>query len=77
MFIPNTETVLRMGDGLNIVCAVDDSEAIETFIGPIVDDIDWDNEGRHDKPMVSRRILVTQPSIPVRCNRSPAGCQRG
>ena len=52
-----------MGDGLNIVCAVDDSEAIETFIGPIVDDIDWDNEGRHDKPMVSRRILVTQPSI--------------
>ena len=43
--------------------SVDDSEAIETFIGPIVDDIDWDNEGRHDKPMVSRRILVTQPSI--------------
>ena len=63
VFIPNTETVLRMGDGLNIVCAIDDSEAIETFIGPIVDDIDWDNEGRHDKPMVSRRILVTQPQI--------------
>lgn len=63
VYIPNSETTLRLGDEMNIVCAADDSEAIAAFIGPIIDDIDWDSEGKQDKPMVSRRILVTQPAI--------------
>ena len=46
-----------------IVCAEDDSEAISAFIGPRVNDVDWEDTDVQDKPMVSRRILVTQPSI--------------
>lgn len=60
--IPNAETVLRLGDEMNIVCAEDDSEAIEAFIGPKIEQINWDDQ-KQDKPMVSRRILVTQPAI--------------
>lgn len=60
--IPNADTVLRLGDEMNIVCAEDDSEAIEAFIGPKIDQINWDDQ-KQDKPMVSRRILVTQPAI--------------
>lgn len=56
--IPNADTVLRLGDEMNIVCAEDDSEAIEAFIGPKIDQINWDDQ-KQDKPMVSRRILVT------------------
>ena len=61
--VPNADTVLRLGDEMNIVCAEDDSEAIQAFIGPKVDSVDWDKQSKQDKPMVSRRILVTQPSI--------------
>lgn len=61
--IPNADTVLRLGDEMNIVCAEDDSEAIQAFIGSKVEYIDWDNQSKQDKPMVSRRILVTQPAI--------------
>lgn len=62
MVSPNANTVLRLGDKMFIVCAEDDSEAIMTFIGPRID-LDWDATNQQDKPMVSRRILVTQPSI--------------
>ena len=61
--IPNADTVLRLGDEMNIVCAEDDSEAIQAFIGSKVENIDWDNQSKQDKLMVSRRILVTQPAI--------------
>ncbi len=61
--IPNADTVLRLGDEMNIVCAEDDSEAIQAFIGQRVDNVDWDSLGTRDTAMVSRRILVTQPSI--------------
>lgn len=61
--IPSAETVLRLGDEMNIVCAEDDSEAIQAFIGSKVEGVDWDNQSKQDKPMVSRRILVTQPAI--------------
>ena len=60
--IPNGNTVLRLGDQMNIVCAEDDSEAIAAFIGAIVD-VDWDSNDKGDQQMVSRRILVTQPNI--------------
>ena len=36
MVSPNANTVLRLGDKMFIVCAEDDSEAIMTFIGPVL-----------------------------------------
>ena len=57
--IPTSETVFHMGDQLFIVCAEDDAEPIIAFIGPKVE-VDWEKQ---DMPMVSRRILVTQPNI--------------
>ena len=62
MITPNANTVLRLGDRMFLVCAEDDSEAIMTFIGPSID-MDWNATNHSDKPMVSRRILVTQPNI--------------
>ena len=62
MVTPNANTVLRLGDRMFLVCAEDDSEAIMAFIGPKIDQ-DWDATGQQDKPMVSCRILVTQPNI--------------
>lgn len=62
MHTPNANTVLRLEDKMFIVCAEDDSEAIMAFIGPRID-LDWDATNQPDKPMVSRRILVTQPNI--------------
>lgn len=58
--IPNRDTVLHLGDSIFIVCAEDDAEAISAFIGPQVDDIDWNVQ---DMPMVSKSILVTQSSM--------------
>ena len=57
--IPTEDTVFHMGDQLFIVCAEDDAEPIIAFIGPKIE-VDWEKQ---DTPMVSRRILVTQPSI--------------
>ena len=57
--IPNRDTLFHIGDKLYIVCAEDDAEAIIAFIGP-VKDIDWKKQ---DEPMVSKRILITRPSI--------------
>lgn len=62
MITPNANTVLRLGDRMFLVCAEDDSEAIMAFIGPKIEQ-DWDGTNQQDKPMVSRRILVTQPNI--------------
>lgn len=58
--IPNRKTVLYLGDIVRIVCAEEDAAAIEAFIGPEVEDIDWEEQ---DSPMVSKSILVTQPSM--------------
>lgn len=57
--IPNRNTIFHMGDQLYVVCAEDDAEAIIAFIGPKVN-VDWEMQ---DVPMVSRRILVTQPKM--------------
>lgn len=62
MITPNANTVLRLGDRMFLVCAEDDSEAIMAFIGPKIEQ-DWDATNQQNKPMVSRRILVTQPNI--------------
>lgn len=58
--IPTRKTILHLGDSIHVVCAEDDAEAISAFIGPQVTDIDWNMQ---DKPMVSKSILVTQPSM--------------
>lgn len=57
--IPNRDTVFEVGDQIFIVCAEADAEAIIAFIGPEIK-VDWEKQ---DQPMVSKRILVTQPSI--------------
>ncbi len=57
--IPNRDTVLAMGDQMYIVCAEADAEAIIAFIGPQIE-VEWE---KTDLPMVSKRILVTKPSI--------------
>ena len=57
--IPNRNTVFHIGDQLFVVCAEADSEAIIAFIGPEIE-VDWKKQ---DEPMVSKRILVTRPSM--------------
>lgn len=57
--IPNRDTVFEMGDQVFIVCAEADAEPIKAFIGPETQ-VAWEKQ---DQPMVSKRILVTQPSI--------------
>ena len=57
--IPNRNTVFHVGDQLFIVCAETDYEAIVAFLGPVIE-VDWEQQ---DQPMVSKRILVTNPRI--------------
>ena len=57
--IPNRNTVFHLGDQMLIVCAEADQEAITAFIGPKLD-IDFEQQ---DQPLVSKRILVTNPNI--------------
>ena len=57
--IPNRDTIFHLGDQMLIVCAEADQEAITAFIGPKLD-IDFEQQ---DQPLVSKRILVTNPEI--------------
>ncbi|MBQ6767404.1 MAG: putative transporter [Prevotella sp.] len=57
--IPNRDTIFHVGDQMLIVCAEADHEAIMAFIGPLLD-IDFEQQ---DQPMVSKRILITNPKI--------------
>ncbi len=59
--IPNSKTVLEMGDDVLIVCAEADAEAIQAFIGPEIDS-PWSEEDEK-KPLISRRIVITKPSM--------------
>ena len=59
--IPNRNTVFEIGDEILVVCAEADSEPIKAFIGPVVD-AEWKYE-LEAQPMVSRRIIVTKPSM--------------
>lgn len=56
---PTGSTVLHIGDRVFIVCAENDAEAIIAFIGPEIE-VDWKKQ---DEPMVSKRIVITRPSI--------------
>ena len=57
--IPNRNTIFHIGDQLSIVTTEADWEAIVAFIGPVIE-VDWQQQ---DQPMVSKRILVTNPKI--------------
>ena len=57
--IPNRDTILHEGDRMYIVCAEDDAEAITAFIGQPCQ-VEWEEQ---DVPLVSKHILVTQPSM--------------
>lgn len=59
--IPNRNTIFEVDDELLIVCAEADAEAIKAFIGPEIE-AEW-NVKLEQQPMVSRRIVVTNPSM--------------
>lgn len=61
IFIPNSKTVFELGDEVLIVCAEADAEAIKAFIGPEID-TPWSEEDQN-QPLVSRRIIITRPSM--------------
>lgn len=56
---PTGSTIFHIGDRVFIVCAENDAEAIIAFIGPEIE-VDWKKQ---DEPMVSKRIVITRPSI--------------
>ena len=57
--IPNRDTLFHVGDQMSVVCSEADYEAIVAFIGPVIE-VDWQQQ---DQPLVSKRILVTNPRI--------------
>ena len=60
---PKRDTVFSVGDEVLIVCAEADVEAIKAFIGPEID-VTWrDDEDIDKQPMISRRIVVTNPKM--------------
>lgn len=61
VIIPVQETVFELGDEVFAVCAEADAEAIQAFIGPVIEE-EW-VEKDQAQPMVSKRIVVTRPSM--------------
>ncbi len=59
--IPNRNTIFDVDDELLIVCAEADAEPIKAFIGPEIEAA-WNVE-LEKQPMVSRRIVVTNPRM--------------
>ncbi len=59
--IPTRTTTFQMDDELLIICTEADVEAVKAFIGPEID-VEW-NEDDQKKPMVSRRIIVTNSEM--------------
>lgn len=59
--IPTRDTVFQMDDELLIVCTEADVEAVKAFIGPEIE-VEW-NEDDQRKPMVSKRITVTNSEM--------------
>ena len=57
--LPNRDTIFHVGDQLYVVGAEADAEAIIAFIGPQIE-VDWEQQ---DQPLVSKRVLVTRPSM--------------
>lgn len=61
VIIPSSKDVFEMGDEVLVVCAEADAEAIQAFIGPEIE-MPWE-EDNNSQPLVSKRIIVTNPSM--------------
>ena len=59
--IPTRDTIFCLNDEILVVCAEADAAAIQAFIGPEVD-TPWET-GNEKQPLISRRIVVTRPSM--------------
>jgi len=59
---PKKDTVFNEGDEVHLVCAESDVDAIKAFIGPEID-VEWCEDEEPDRPMISRRIIVTNPRM--------------
>ena len=57
--IPTRDTIFHINDQLLVVCTEADTEGITAFIGPKIN-VEWEKQ---DMPLVSKRILITRPSI--------------
>ncbi|MBO5612776.1 MAG: putative transporter [Prevotella sp.] len=59
--IPNANTVFELNDEILVVCPEANSEPVKAFIGPEID-AEWNVE-LEKQPLVSKRIVVTKPSM--------------
>lgn len=60
----DAESTVKLGDRMWVICAAEDTEAIVAFFGHRVEmtDEDWGNNTPNAE-LISRRILITKPSI--------------
>lgn len=58
--IVNVNTILDKDDRLFVVVSPSDKNAVESFIGPAVADVDWNETSG---PLVSRRIVITKSDV--------------
>ena len=63
--IADGNSVLKGGDKLRVICSSEDSEAIIAFLGQKIDisEQDWGAVPHNQKELISRRIIITKPSI--------------
>ena len=58
---PNRDSLLCLDDEVLLVCAESDAEAIQAFIGPLIEGPIEIEESQ--QPMISKRIIVTNPRM--------------
>ena len=63
--IADGNSLLKTGEKLRVICSSEDREAITAFLGQTVDisEKDWGAIPHNQKELVSRRIIITKPSI--------------
>ena len=63
--IADGNSIIKTGDKLRVICSSEDSEAIMAFFGQPVEisEKDWGAVQHNQKELVSRRIIITKPSI--------------
>ena len=63
--IADGNSLLKTGEKLRVICSSEDSEAITAFLGQAVEisEKDWGAIPQNQKELVSRRIIITKPSI--------------
>ena len=63
--IADGDSMLKIGDRLRVICSADDSEAVVAFFGQQIEMSmeDWGQGQTPQSQLVSRRIIITKPSI--------------